>query len=69
VPPGEVRVAVHYLMGYLHMVESQVMLQYQMTIHKQKNPAVDETEERVKELNDELAAKVDRLARREGEET
>ena len=45
VPPGEVRVAVHYLMAYLHLEESRVLLQVQMAAHRRNNPEVDEAEE------------------------
>lgn len=69
VPPGEVRVASHYLMASLHMAESQVILKYQMGVRKDRpaaasKPMVSKPEKKVKDLGVQLDVKVRQLRER-----
>lgn len=66
VPPGEIRVAAHYLVAYLHTVESKVMLQVQMAANRERlvrlnNTPASEVAEKMAALDDYLAAQTDKL--------
>jgi len=65
VPMAEVRVASHYIMAYLHVVESRVMLKAQMAAHKVRLARLNATDEEgilvLKDLGDTLDAKIGEL--------
>ena len=61
VHPGEVRLVSHYLMGFIHLVESRVLLKYQMAAHRLSKPEVDKGEKRLKDLGDKLDDKIEEL--------
>jgi hypothetical protein len=72
IPLAEVRLAAHYLMGFISLMESEVTLKRQIKMRRQrKHGLVKGMEERLSRMNNDLGEKVDELSRRlrrEGED-
>ena len=65
--PGDVRIASHYLMAYLHVVESRVMLKHQMKVNRQRLVQMNDqdtikAEDRLKKLGETLDEKIAELS-------
>ena len=65
-PMAEVRVASHYIMAYLHVVESRVLLKAQMAAHKVRTARLNATDEGgvlvLKDLGAKLGSKIRKLS-------
>jgi len=60
----EVRLAAHYLMGFISLMESEVTLKHQIKMRRQrKHRLIKGLEERLARMNSDLGEKVDELSR------